>query len=59
MGWSVEWKSPVKGVITLLAVVQPAQDKVRPVMDYSELNTFIESYTGNDEIAICVDKEAS
>lgn len=55
-GWLVKWNGPVKGVIPLLAVVQPTKDKVRPVMDYRELNTFVESHTGDDEIAICADK---
>ena len=54
--WLVERKGPVKGFIPLLTVVQPTKDKVRPVMDFSELNPFIESHTEDDEIAICADK---
>ena len=30
--------------------------KVRPVMVHWELNPFIESHHGDDEIAICADK---
>lgn len=55
-GWLVEWNGPVKGYIPLLAVVQPTKDKVRPVMDYRELNLFVESHTGDDETAVCADK---
>ena len=46
----------MKSVIPLLAVVRLTKDKVRPVMVYYELNLIIESYTGDDEIAICTDK---
>merc|ERR1712055_400958 len=54
--WLVEWKGPVKGYIPLLAVVQPTKDKVRPVMDYRELNAFVESHTGDDNTAVCAEK---
>lgn len=55
-GWLVKWSGPVKGIIPLLAVVQPTKDKVRPVMDYRELNHFVQSHTGDEEIAICAEK---
>lgn len=55
-GWLVKWDGPVKGVIPLLAVVQPTKDKVRPVMDYRELNNFVESHTGDEQTAVCADK---
>ena len=55
-GWLVKWDGPVKGVIPLLAVVQPTKDKVWPVMDYRELNDIVECHTGDDEIAVCADK---
>ena len=51
-GWLIEWKGPVDGVIPLMAVVQPTKGKVRPVLDYRELNDFVESHTG-DEIVVC------
>ena len=35
--WLKRWDGPVKGVILLMAVFQPTQDKVRSVMDYREL----------------------
>ena len=46
----------MKGVIPLLAVVQPTKDKVRPVMDYRELNLFVESHTGDEQTAVCAEK---
>ena len=55
-GWLVPWKGPVKGIIPLLAVVQPTKDKVRPVMDYRELNEFVECHTGDEAVAICAEK---
>ena len=58
-GWLVEWNGPIKGIIPLLAVVQPTKDKVRPVMDYRELNAFVESHTGDEEIAVCAEKVRS
>ena len=41
------------GIIPLLAVVQPTKNKVRPVMDYRELNDFVECHTGDDMVAVC------
>lgn len=55
-GWLVKWNGPVKGIIPLLAVVQPTKDKVRPVMDYRELNPYVESHTGDEQTAVCAEK---
>lgn len=55
-GWLTEWTGPVQGIIPLLAVFQPTKDKVRPVMDYRELNNFVECHTGDDMVAVCGDK---
>ena len=55
-GWLKRWDGPVKGVIPLLAVFQPAKDKVRPVMGYCELNNFVECHTGDDMAAVCGEK---
>ena len=55
-GWLQPWDGPVKGIIPLLAVFQPTKDKVRPVMDYRELNAFVECHTGDDTIAVCGEK---
>ncbi|KAG1686772.1 DNA primase large subunit [Nymphon striatum] len=54
-GWLKEWRGPIEGIIPLLAVFQPSKDKVRPVMDYRELNDFVECHTG-DVIAVCGEK---
>jgi hypothetical protein len=55
-GWLQRWDGPVEGIIPLLAVFQPTKDKVRPVMDYRELNAFVECHTGDDTVAVCGDK---
>ena len=55
-GWLKWWDGPVTGVIPLLAVFQPTKDKVRPVMDYCELNDFVECHTGDDMVAVCGEK---
>ena len=55
-GWLKRWNGPVRGVIPLLAVFQPTKDKVRPVMDYRELNDFVECHTGDDMVAVCGEK---
>ncbi|KAG1671666.1 hypothetical protein GQR58_016346 [Nymphon striatum] len=54
-GWLKEWRGPIEGIIPLLAVFQPSKDKVQPVMDYRELNDFVECHTG-DVIAVCGEK---
>ena len=43
-----------KGLIPLMAVIQDKKQKVRPVMDYRELNEHIDAYTA--EADVCVDK---
>ena len=45
---------PVKDLVPLMAVVQRNKGKVRPVLDFRELNTFIEAFTANTYA--CVDK---
>lgn len=42
----------VSGIIPLMAVAQPQKGKVRPVMDYRELNEYVESQPGRD-VAVC------
>ena len=59
-GWLEPYDSkihgPTTGVIPLMAVKQPNKSrKVRPVMDYRELNSYIKSYPGLDT-AVCQDK---
>ena len=55
-GWLKRWDEPGKGSIPLLAVFQPTKDKVRPVMDYHELNNFNECHTGDDMDTECGEK---
>ena len=43
----------VQGVLPLMAVEQATKQKVRPVLDYRELNEFIECHTGDDSIDVC------
>ena len=35
---------------------QPTKDKVRPVMDYHELNYFVECHTGDDMVTVYGEK---
>lgn len=53
-GILMPWKEEVsEGIIPMLAVVQPTKDKVRPVLDFRELNKFVECHTGDDVIDVC------
>ena len=45
---------PPKGLIPLMAVIQKNKAKVRPVMDFRELNEHIEPFTANADV--CADK---
>ena len=53
-GWllpySEEELGPPKGLIPLMAVVQERKLKVRPVLDYRELNGFVDAFTANAEV---------
>ena len=40
----------VKGTIPLMAVIQPKKDKVRPVMDFRELNTHLDPHTADADV---------
>ena len=46
-GWLRPVKLPAHGIIPWLAAEQAKKENVRPVMDYRELNAYIESYTGD------------
>ena len=51
-GWLLAYPEeelgPPKGLIPLMAVVQ--EQKVRPVLDYRELNGFVDAFTANAEV---------
>ena len=53
-GWlspySEEELGPPKGLIPLMAVVQEQKQKVCPVLDYRELNSFVDAFTANAEV---------
>ena len=55
-GILIPWKGEVGGLLPLMAVVQPTKNKVRPVLDYRELNKYVESHTGDDVTDICSEK---
>lgn len=53
-GILVPWKEEVKtGIIPLMAVEQPTKNKVRPVLDFRELNKNVKCHTGDEVIDIC------
>lgn len=45
-------KSREKGFLPLMAIEQPTKNKIRPVIDFRELNSYIECNTG-DEVDVC------
>ena len=49
-GWLQPCEAPTHGVILLLAVEQERKGKVRPVMDFRELNAYVESHTGDSDV---------
>lgn len=57
-GWLVPYNEdlhgPVMGTIPLMAIVQPNKDKVRPVMDFRELNSYLSLHTADADV--CGDK---
>ena len=55
-GILVPWKGKGKRVLPLMAVFQATKKKVKPVLDYRELNRFVASHTGSDIIDVCDEK---
>lgn len=50
----VPWQEEVDGgVLPLMAAIQPTKNKVRPVLDYRELNTYVMCHTGDDVTDVC------
>ena len=49
-GWLMPYYGEYDGLIPLMAVVQRNKSKVRPVMDYREVNTYITSHTGDSSV---------
>ncbi|XP_068224554.1 uncharacterized protein [Palaemon carinicauda] len=53
-GILVPWKEKVDvGIIPLMAVEQPTKNKVRPVLDFRELNVNVKCHTGDDVTDVC------
>ena len=55
-GILVPWEGEVGGIIPLMAVEQPTKGKVRPVLDFRELNEYVECHTGDELIDVCDDR---
>ena len=55
-GILVPWKGEGNDVLPLMAVFQATKKKVRSVLDYRELNRFVECHTGSDIIDVCDEK---
>ena len=41
------------GILPFMAAEQPTENKVRPVLDYRELNVCVECHTGDDMTDVC------
>jgi hypothetical protein len=53
-GWLKEYHGDHGGILPLMAVLQENKGKVRPVLDYRELNQYIKSHTGDSDV--CCEK---
>ena len=53
-GWLIPYTGEYEGILPLMAVVQINKNKVRPVMDFRELNNYVSSHTA--KAAICGEK---
>ena len=49
-GWLQPCEDPGHGIVPLMAVEQPSKGKVRPVLDFRELNKYVHSYTGDADV---------
>jgi hypothetical protein len=49
-GWLQPTDNDSDGVIPLMAVIQRNKDKVRPVLDYRELNQWVSSHTAQGDV---------
>ena len=45
-----------EGIIALMATEQPTKNKVRPVLDFRELNKYVECHTGDGVLDVCSDR---
>lgn len=51
-GWLKPWEGNSGGILPLMAVIQRNKGKVRPVLDYRELNGSVQCHSGEDA-AVC------
>ena len=49
-GWLTPCEATPHGFLAMMAVEQTSKGKVRPVLDFRELNNYIESFTGNSDV---------
>jgi hypothetical protein len=49
-GWLQEYSGNCDGVVPLMAVIQPNKEKVRPVLDYREVNQYVTTHTAESEV---------
>ena len=49
-GWLQKFDGDHDGIVPLMAVVQPNKGKVRPVLDFRELNQYVSSHTAESEV---------
>ena len=53
-GWLISYPQeqlrPPKGLIPLMAIVQPSKGKVHTVMDYRELNEHVDAFTADVDL---------
>ena len=52
-----ECGGPSKGLIPLMAVLQANKQKVGPVMDYRELNKYVDAHTANVDVCVQILRE--
>ena len=52
-GILVPWEGKVQGVLPLMAVSQPIKNKIRPILDYRELNEHVACHTRGDATDVC------
>ena len=55
-GILIPWRGEAKGVIPLMAAEQPMKNKIRPVLDFRELNESVKCHTGDDVTDVCSEK---
>ena len=49
-GWLKPYDKEYDGIVPLMAVVQRNKKKVRPVLDYREVNQYISTHTGDSDV---------